>query len=167
MKNLFKASILLILTLFISCSDNTEEIENTNFIKMNVNGEELTFNSLVIDSFIDSGKGEEVIEITATIKNRTDRILTISIFKDALGANSLSDFAYFTNEGGYFTGSLVVSSDDQLCDGSPLGTNRFNFVTSTNNNETLSGNFSGELFSCEDNKPLNVTITNGLFSYNF
>lgn len=172
MKKIFKTFLLLSIVVLSSCSGNDEntnpEISAKNEIKMTINGKEVVFNKVVVGEndyhFYQEYGG--ALKLTGTIDNATGEVISISIFKNKVGTDSLAEVLYTLNGEEYLYSPVVPAWD---CKGEP---SKIVLVTTKNDGKTISGNFSGKLTKCKytnGNEELvgtfNITESSFVFNY--
>ena len=134
-----------------SCSSNDDDTTPSGAkkeIKITIDGKELIFNTITIDSDSDSASGLKAIELTGTINNATDKVITLNIYKSKTGVNSLEHFTYIDNSTNYSFSTFFGSTS--TC-GNGILDSKITFVTTVNNETTISGNFSGNIDKCNNN----------------
>ncbi|WP_272150861.1 hypothetical protein [Tenacibaculum aiptasiae] len=165
-KLVFKMLVLFSIAIMSSCSSNDDDTTPTGAkkeIKMTIDGKELTFNSITVDPNSDTQSGLKSVQLTGTINNSTDKVITIKVYKSKTGTDTLSDFTYIQNGTTYYFGSIISVS---TC-GNGIPDSKMTFVTSVNDGTTISGNFSGNIDKCNNNVIESLKITNGSFSASY
>jgi hypothetical protein len=155
MKKFFITAFIATLSIItFSCKSEDDgdgggsNIEN---LTVTIDGEQVTFNSIIVENNTYTEDGETYGEyvVTATINNATDRIITFYVFHGDLGADAIDGFDYEFGGLDYYMYS---------CDS-------FNFssIVTVNNGSRIEANFSGTLCGWDNatQQEVSVQLTNG------
>ncbi len=152
MKKFFLSVFVVAMSLAtVSCSkdddNNTQDPGvNQRELAVTIDGQQLNFNSIIVDRY--NYEGDIELDITATIGGATERIFTFYTFVGDTGANAIYNFSYTRN--GVYYGAFSS------------GTN-FVSVTNVNNGSRLEVNFSGTLSGYDEvaQEEVFITLENG------
>ncbi|MCF2876081.1 MULTISPECIES: hypothetical protein [unclassified Tenacibaculum] len=163
-KLVFKMLVLFSIAIMSSCSSNNSDDvapeTSKSEIKMTIDGNELIFNSVVVNSNTQNAFGEPAIELTGTINKSADKVITLTINKSQIGGKTLSDFTYVENGTTYYFGAVMSVS---TC-GATIPDSKMAFITTTNDEKAISGNFAGNIDICSNNTIKSLKISNGSFN---
>ncbi|GAB5564554.1 MAG: hypothetical protein Wins2KO_16170 [Winogradskyella sp.] len=141
-----------------SCESDSNDDDgngsNEANLTVTIDGQQITFNSLIVETY--SYDGFEEHSITATINNGTDRIITFYVYGGDLGADGLEDFDYTFNGFDYYQYGCQNTFD-------------FTSIVTVNNGSRIEANFSGTLCGWDNatQQEVQVVLTNGTLVVDF
>jgi hypothetical protein len=149
MKKLLLFSTLLLVLIFPSCSDSSDDAP-PSVVTARIDGVDYTFNTVNVDTETHT-EGDftytDVI-VTASIDNNPDNRISFIAEQGVIGLDASWYFAYFLNE------TAHPATDDLV------------FSVTESTNHRLVGSFQGTVQ--EDVEPFNiVTIENGTFNIHY
>ncbi len=152
--NLFVLAAVVFATSCSSDDDNGNDGGSEGQLVATIDGEVVTFNSVIVQEYTYTEGDYEYTEydITATVDNGTGRIITFYFFEGDLGADSIFDFYYTLDGAGYY----------------PYNCNNYDFasVVTVNNGSRFEANFSGTLCAWDNanQQEVSLSLTNGSIS---
>jgi hypothetical protein len=163
MKNLFLFVAVATMAVFSSCSSDDDKKEDqpvASELKVTINGTQKTFNSIQVNRQ-ESGYGDYYLNVTASINNSPNEVISFLVEEGAVGADALIpyNFTYTFNNKSY-------NSYNSIGGGSNLSS-----IIQTNNASTkkLAGTFTGTVY--HNNNSTNTTeslnLTNGSFNISY
>ena len=148
--------VLTSLSLTTACSSDDDNGGSQNGeLTVTIDGQAITFNSIIVDedTYTEDGVTYTELDVTATVSGATNRIVEFGLESGDTGADALYYFYYTQNGVEYYYN---------------FG-GEFNAVVSVNNGSSLAMTFSGTLNGYDQNtqEEVSVTFTNGTLSANY
>ena len=151
--------VLTSLSLTTACSsdDDNDGGSQSGELTVTIDGQAITFNSIIVDEdiYTEDGVTYTELDVTATVSGNTNRIVEFGLESGDTGADALYYF-YYTVDGEEYYYNY---------DGG------FNAVVSVNNGSSLAMTFSGSLTGGEYNQETGeyntITFQNGSISVNY